>query len=299
MTHRSELPFKLFIRFADEPLSEVYDGLSLEVPFTRRVKVARQQADAVARGAFDAAAQHAQRRGVERGGLDLPVASGHLADGRPWLAFERRDGMTLEQHVGLHGLPSPSALTGLLAGVARALGGLHRAGIALGELSASRVFLEGGSLGFPVLTGLEGAIYPGVPERALEDGAIPLVRTPRGDLKGLGLLALALMDTPAPDGHGVPLLPEGYERLSPVIDRCLEHDPSARFSGVEEVLAALSEERMVDPFKGVFGEELLTPPEGFDVDSAELLFEPETKPWREEALAEAWFARGQASGVPE
>ncbi len=299
-------------RLPDEPLCEVYEALSLELPVARRVKVLRPElmVDPVAQHAFLAPLEHAAGFSGARG-LELPVEAGRLADGRPWVAYEHREGCTLAEHVAQHGLPGPAALTALLKGLAGALSSLHEAGAALGALAPERVLLEGGALAWPVLLGLEAAAFPGSPSHPRAGAA---ERSAAGDIHALGLLMMALMDAPPPSASGIPLLPDGYERLAPIVDRCLQEDPAERFESAGQLLAALGDEkteprREDDPFKDVFRDEVTT--RSAPVEAPPRLARPlDDAPWAAQAPQllqpkkkkspslvneEAWFEQGEAS----
>ncbi|MGQ0503692.1 MAG: hypothetical protein ACT4TC_00055 [Myxococcaceae bacterium] len=230
--------YRLMARLPDEPLAEVYDAVLVELPVYRRIHILRQElaADAVAPLLFAAAAQNADK--LRHPALAAAVGHGRLPDGRPWLAFEQREGMWLDDWLAAKGAPKPEMLDAFLKALVPGLAMLHEAGVVMGTLCSQKIFLEGGCLSTPVITGLDVVRYPGTPLHPRVHGELARA-TQSSDIYLLGALLMALMDAPLPLGAAPPQVPEGYERFLPLVDRCLQESPEDRFADACELAKVL------------------------------------------------------------
>jgi serine/threonine protein kinase len=178
----------------------------------------------------------------------------HTAGGRapvPYLTMEFIDGITLSQHLAAFGPFAPRDALPLVLGMIQALAAAHRAGIVHRDFKSSNVMLvnTGGALTAKVLDfGL--ARGTAVSSTLTHTGQImgtPAYMAPeqfRGeaspasDVYALGVVMREMLTadrsvSPVPS----PVIPEPWHS---VIEKCLRHDPSARFTAVQQVAAALT-----------------------------------------------------------
>ncbi len=167
-----------------------------------------------ARGYFVDRAEALQA--VHHPGLARQLEAGCLPDGRPFVVSEYLEGEDLASHLRRAGPLTPDQLALLIPALCSALTELRSAGILVHSLPADQVFLVGGLSRYaPKLVG------PGLQD---EPGA---EADSRADVTAVGrLMAEAL-------AHG----PGGW--LEPIVQRCLQTDPTERFSDPSALARAL------------------------------------------------------------
>jgi eukaryotic-like serine/threonine-protein kinase len=171
---------------------------------------------------------------------------GLSADGRPYYAMELLSGETLHSLIRREGRLSVSRATHLVLQVARSLSEAHARGIVHQNLKAENVFITpaGGERDFVKV------VDYGLPPYA--PGLLPVEATPAADVYALGALYFLLLTgepvlkdellgaeherAPSPSARRGEALPD---RIESVVVRCLESDPSERFSHARELVHAL------------------------------------------------------------
>lgn len=200
------------------------------------------------------------------------IARGTLADGRPYLVMDYLRGLTLQDAVAAQALPIRSSLE-VMRATAKALSGVHAAGVIHRDMSASNVLLNrvhGGVV--PMIIDFGHAWIDSPNMANIGDGkrghvfGTPYYMSPehirgervdeRADLYGLGIVLYELIagDPPfegdTPSGvlmehlnEEVPLLESPYGEVPAIVDdivvRCLEKKPADRYDSATDLVAAL------------------------------------------------------------
>jgi len=190
------------------------------------------------------------------------VASGWLADGRPFLALELLQGCSLRTQLSASGPIDPIALARLLVPLCQGLHHVHARGVVHRDLRPENVFLVGGleklqpklrefgSASFQgprtVLSAGDG--NPGDPTYAAPECIDGLAADARSDLYSLGVLIHEAV-TGAPPfvaataselllkhlQESPPHLPPQAAVLDAIVQRCLAKEPAARFLSAAEL----------------------------------------------------------------
>jgi serine/threonine protein kinase len=208
--------YQLVTKLHESAASAAWLGRNLDSGANALVRVFHgtlwQRADA--RGDFVERAEALQA--IQHPGLARQLEAGCLPDGRPFVVSEYLEGEDLAAHLRRAGPLTPDQLALLVPALCSALTELRSAGILVRALPADQVFLVGGLSRYaPKLVG------PG-----LSDG--PEAQTDmRADVAALG----RLMREALASGVG------GW--LEPIIQRCLESEPTERFSDPSALARAL------------------------------------------------------------
>jgi serine/threonine-protein kinase len=205
-------------------------------------------------------------------GVVSMTARGVLPDGRPYLVMDYLRGLTLQNAVAAHPLPVSCALE-IVRATARALSGVHAAGIIHRDVSASNVLLhrvQGGVV--PTLIDFGHAWINAADMSDIGDGCrhhvfgTPYYMSPehirgervdeRADLYGLGIVLYELIAGDPPfDGNSprdvlrehlneeVPTLESPHGPVPDIVDDivvcCLEKNPADRYDSATDLVAAL------------------------------------------------------------
>jgi serine/threonine protein kinase len=208
--------YQLVTKLHESAASAAWLGRKLDSGANALVRVFHgtlwQRADA--RGHFVETAEALQA--IHHPGLARQLEAGCLPDGRPFVVSEYLEGEDLAAHLRRAGPLTPDQLALLVPALCSALTELRSAGILVRALPTDQVFLVGGLSRYaPKLVG------PG-----LSDG--PGVQTDmRADVAAVG----RLMREALAAGEG------GW--LEPIIQRCLEQEPTERFSDPSALARAL------------------------------------------------------------
>ena len=223
-----------------------------------------------------------EREGAVLEALDHPNVVRLLergrADGRPFIAMELLDGVTLEEAIRRQGRLEPAVAAAVAAPVASALGHVHERGYVRNDVKPGNIVLTGEGR----VCLLDFGISRPRSAEAAEGGlaltrAFAFVGTPpymapeqfsgpadeRSDVYALGVVLYRMLageypyaaaDPPAlmrAHAAGPPPPPSQRVPIPPALDalvvRCLAHDPEARFQGMAALEAALAEARAALP----------------------------------------------------
>lgn len=268
MSTEAPLPFKLLEKVGDSGAIEFFRARQVPTERDVLVKLVRPELanDPVPVGRL--ADEAKVTASLRHSNIVEHVASGWLADGRPFLALELLHGPTLRTQLSHAGPLLPLTLARLLVPLCRALHHAHSRGVIHRDLRPENVVLSGGVEKFaPKLVEFAKASFRGTP--TVLSGADALASDPRylapecidgqpadarSELYALGVLAFeaatGALPFSAPTESELllshlqdppPHLPAHAAALDLVVQRCLAKQPSARFASAEEVAAALEE----------------------------------------------------------
>jgi serine/threonine protein kinase len=199
---------------------------------------------------------------------------GHEEESVPFLTMEFLSGETLAQRIAKRGRYTPAEALPLLRQILGGLKAIHDAGIVHRDLKSENVFLVADPRGderavlmdFGLARAVDGSVPTTMPHRlaglagtidcmAPEQihGGIPV--GPAADVFALGVLIFELLSGRRPFvrvppwqrlndaaprlATVAPQLPRGWDAL---VRRCLERQPADRFSGLDQLVAALPAE---------------------------------------------------------